>query len=40
MTSAVVTFFSNAQYYNLYMTGSPVWRKIDEGMAVCIVCVS
>ncbi|KAJ8593110.1 hypothetical protein M405DRAFT_811539 [Rhizopogon salebrosus TDB-379] len=21
------------------MTGSPVWRKDDEGMAVCIMCV-
>jgi hypothetical protein len=22
------------------MTGSPVWKKDDEGMAVCIMCVS
>ncbi|KAJ8593121.1 hypothetical protein M405DRAFT_811553 [Rhizopogon salebrosus TDB-379] len=22
------------------MTGSAVWRKDDEGMAVCIMCVS
>ncbi|KAJ8584714.1 hypothetical protein M405DRAFT_826248 [Rhizopogon salebrosus TDB-379] len=21
------------------MTGSPVWSKDDEGMAVCIICV-
>jgi hypothetical protein len=43
MTSAVVTFFSR-QCPVVQLTHdwveSPVWRKDDEGMVVCNVCVS